>query len=223
VATVDPKGVVTAVKSGTTRIGARLDKAQAEIDLRVSIPARLELCPVDLISFGHCPKTAAAPLLMHAGHRGVVALRLFDDMGHAIDVDEDKAHPMATLTSESAGVATVDASGAVAALTPGQTNLTARVGDIKATLPVKIAPPDFDRLEVTPKTLALKVAKTNRLAAVARLKKAAVSDVSVVWTSSNAGVASVASDGTVKAIGKGKATIAASAGGKTCKVAVAVK
>jgi hypothetical protein len=100
VATVDPKGVVTAVKSGTTRIGARLDKAQAEIDLRVSIPARLELCPVDLISFGHCPKTAAAPLLMHAGHRGVVALRLFDDMGHAIDVDEDKAHPMATLTSE---------------------------------------------------------------------------------------------------------------------------
>ncbi len=224
VATVDAKGVVQALKSGAARITATAAKAHAELELAISIPARLELCPVGGLAAGHCPALAAgSPLVLHAGHRGAVAVRLFDDAGRAIDPDQDREHPMATVSSENTNVVTVGPGGLLSALAPGQTNVTVRVGLLRTSLPVKVAGPDFDRLEVTPKKLALKVTRTGRLAAAARLKKAPVSDVAIAWTTSNPAVAMVSADGTVKAVGKGQATILASAGGLTCKTVVAVK
>lgn len=75
-------------------------------------------------------------------------------------------------------------------------------------------------VKVTPANLTLVIGETSKLDAT--VEPADATDKTVLWSSSNAAVAMVGSDGLVAALKEGTATITASAGGKstTCNVTV---
>lgn len=116
-----------------------------------------------------------------------------------------------TWTSSNEAVATVS-KGTVTALSSGTTTITATLGTHLATCTVTVSPQE---------ALALTLASSS-------LKKGATTTVSanktgITYASSDETVATVSADGTVTAIGKGKATITGSRGKETATVEITVK
>ncbi len=112
--------------------------------------------------------------------------------------------------SSNTAVATVDAKGNVKAIAKGTTTISAIVNNKTYTCTVSVEAP---YLSVTSKTL--KVGEGFKLALQG-------TSLPVTWKSSNTGVASVSSNGTVSALAKGSTTIVATVNGMSysCNVVV---
>ena len=78
-------------------------------------------------------------------------------------------------------------------------------------------------VSISPVTLSLEIGATGKLEATVSPSDA--TDNTVSWNSSNPGVATVSSDGTVTGVAEGTASVTASAGGKraSCQVTVSKK
>ncbi len=126
--------------------------------------------------------------------------------------------------SSDTGVATVDSNGKITAIAAGSTDIIARTANGKEAVckvTVNAAAVQADSVSLNVSSLKMKTGDTSRL--TADVLPADTTDKSVTWKSSNAEVASVASDGTVTALKRGTATITATtANGKTasCKVTI---
>ena len=128
-------------------------------------------------------------------------------------------------TTSNSAVATVTVSGKVKAIKKGTATITATARDgsgKKATCKVTVKQP-VTSLTLDKTDLKLKIGKKSTLKAT--VKPANANNKDVKWTTSNKSVATVTSDGKVKGIKYGTATITATArdgSGKkaTCKVAV---
>ena len=133
--------------------------------------------------------------------------------------------------SSNTKVATVGSTGKVTAIGKGTATITATAADgsgEKATCKVTVVTPKIKVSSVTlnKRSLTMQVGKTQTLKVTVKPTNADIKDV--IWTSSDTKVATVDSKGKVKAIGKGTATITATAAdgsGKNaaCKVTVLKK
>ncbi len=122
-------------------------------------------------------------------------------------------------TSSNTGVATV-ADGVITALKVGSATITAKAGDKSATCAVTVEATSVSDVTVDPTQVTLKVGQTATLSATVSPDNA--TDKTVVWTSSNTEVATVA-DGGITALEVGSATITAKAGDKSATCAVTVE
>ena len=121
----------------------------------------------------------------------------------------------------------VDSYGTVKAVSAGAASIvvTTVEGAKSATCVVMVRPKDVNvtGVSVTPSSLALIEGETATLSATVSPSNA--TNKSLSWSSSNASVATVSSDGKVKAVGAGSATITVttSDGGRTAKCSVTVE
>jgi len=205
VAAVDANGKVTAAKSGKTVITAKAGEISGTTQVNVSIPTSLVLTP-PMVS------------LTGVGQTMLLQKTVKDDNGAAI------VNQAVMFSSSDPNVAAVDNNGMVRGIGAGNAVITARTMALTATSKVTVALPVFDKVEVKPKApLKLKVGKTEHLTATATAGGKDVMGVPVKWTSDKPDVASVTATGDVMAVKKGKATLTATAGDKSEKVAVTVQ
>lgn len=200
IATVDEHGNVTAVSAGTTTITAKATYGQTEATCTVTVA--VESIPADSITI------APKELSMNVG----------ENKSLTATVTPDNATDQVIWSSNDKNVATVDQSGKVTAKAKGKATITATAGDKSATCTVTVTPP-VDSITLNKDALDLKVGESGILKATIEPDGVAT-DIS--WTSSAPAVAAVDAQGKVKALAPGKATITATAGGKsaTCTVIV---
>ena len=132
---------------------------------------------------------------------------------------DDATDKTVAWTSSNTGVATV-ADGVITALKVGSATITAKAGDKSATCAVTVEATPVSDVTVDPTQITLKVGQTATLSATVSPDNA--TDKTVVWTSSNTEVATVA-DGAITALKVGSATITAKAGDKSATCAVMVE
>ncbi|MFL5482014.1 MAG: Ig-like domain-containing protein [Gemmatimonadaceae bacterium] len=122
VATVDSKGVVTALTAGTTTISAHVAGLHDELTVTVS------WAPITTISFG----------------RDTATLLLDDSLSTSVVVtnSHNKAAPNAVVTysSSSTGIATVDDKGRIRTLATGPATITATVENLHSDINVTVVP-----------------------------------------------------------------------------------
>lgn len=129
--------------------------------------------------------------------------------------------PMVTWSSSDEDVATVDSHGSVAGISEGEVEITVSGKNASASYTV-IVMTEAEKISLSRESLFLAVGQSGALAAVGTPDDA--TDKAVSWTSSDEDVATVDTEGTVTAVGEGKAEITASCGAvsATCSVAVTV-
>jgi uncharacterized protein (TIGR02145 family) len=198
VATVDDKGVVTALAKGTTTIIAIAGDKTATCALTVAA-ATVDVSDISL------DKTSL-PLVVGA-----------DETLVATVLPANATDKTVTWTSSATGIATVS-NGAVTAVAEGTATITAKAGDKTATCTVTVTVAVSD-ISLDKTTLTLIVGDTETLTATVVPDNA--TDKTITWTSSATGIATV-SNGAVTAVAEGTATITAKAGDKTATCAVTI-
>jgi alpha-tubulin suppressor-like RCC1 family protein len=122
VATVDGKGMVTAIAAGTSTISAQVGSLHDEVAVTVS------WAPITTITFG----------------RDTATLLLDDSLSTSVVVtnSHNKPSPNAVVTysSSSAGVATVDANGRIRTFATGLATITATVENLHSNINVNVVP-----------------------------------------------------------------------------------
>jgi hypothetical protein len=113
-----------------------------------------------------------------------------------------------TWTSSAPGVATVDATGRVTGVAQGNAVITAAVGPVSGTRPVEVLPPPVETVDVSPTEFEIQRGEERTLEVTLRDAQGEVlQDRTVTFTSSNTSVASVTSQGVVRGLSAGTATI----------------
>ena len=129
-----------------------------------------------------------------------------------------------TWTTSNAAIASITQSGVATGLAPGQTDVRAAIDGVVGSAPITVLSPQVSSVEITGGGTTLLPGETLRLSAVAKNDAGTVlSGKSFTWSTSNAAVATVSSDGTVLAVGPGAANISAATDGKSASVAVTVE
>lgn len=196
IATVTPEGVVTAVSAGATEIAAS-SGGQSAIVAVTSLSRPLVLIRV---LPGASDMTVGSTLQLNAD---------------AIDAGgaEIEGQTFEWSTSDPA-VATVNGSGRVTAIAPGNATIRARVGSVEgsAVISVRLAP--VAQVEVAPSSLDIDVGASATLTATPRdAGGQPLTGRQLTWRSSSESVATVSSSGVVTGVAPGNATITVSAPG----------
>lgn len=206
VAVVSANGVVVAKKAGEAVITAvaGTSRATAEAEVLSSRVAQVALTPKSLT--------------LQPRQVGLFSARAVDSIGNPIDivnsVDWESSNP---------GVATVDDSGNVMALTPGTTSVSATIGTVQTTGIVTVQPSSPASITLTPSSLDVTLGATLKIAAVVRDSSGApISGAHVAWSSGNTSIATVDSTGRVTGRSVGIATVKAQSGAAVSFASVTV-
>ena len=189
VATVDAEGNVTAVSVGEATITAACGDKSATCKVTVN-PVLAESIALDKTELS---LTIGATVKL-------MATVLPDDV-------TDKT---VTWSTSEASVATVDAEGNVTAVSVGEATITAACGDKLATCKVTVSPVLAESIALDKTELSLTIGASAKLTATVLPDD--VTDKTIVWTTSDASVATVDAEGNVIAITTGKAIIKAACG-----------
>ena len=195
--TVDEAGKITGIKEGTATITAKASNKTAECKVSVCIPvSSVELDKAEL------------------------ALKPGETTTLTATVKPDNAtNKTVTWSSSDSGIASVDETGKVIAITEGTATITVKAeektAECKVTVFIPVTSIELDKTE-----LALNPGETATL--VATIKPDNATDKTVIWTSSDSSIASVDNTGKVTAVKEGSVSISAKAGDKstTCSVLV---
>ena len=200
-ATVNSNGKVYAVKEGQAVITATAGAKSASCTVTVS----KKIVPVTSVSLD---RTSLSLI------KGETATLI------ATVSPSDATDKNVTWTSSDATIASVDQTGKVTALAGGNVTIKAAAGEKSATCTVTITVP-VSSVSLDHTSLALNKGESATLTATVNPYDA--TDKSVSWSTSNSSVAMV-TNGVVKAVGGGTATITVNASGKTatCTVNVTV-
>ena len=204
VATVDARGLVTAVAEGVATITASAGSASgsAVVTVTQSVPSVQVSPSAETIELGSTLQLTA---------------EAFDESGHAVAEVE-----FAWETSD-ATVATVDASGLVTGVAVGVATITASAGEVAGSAVVTVMQP-VASVEVSPSAETIGLGSTLQLTAEAFDENGhAVAGVEFAWESSDRAVATVDGSGLVTAIAEGTATITATAGDARGTAEIAVE
>ncbi len=193
-------GVVTAVAEGTATITAKAGGKSATC----AVSVKKAIVPVTSVSLN---KTQ---LSLKKGESELLTATVKPDNA------TDKS---VTWSSSDETVASVTQNGRVTALKSGSVSITAKAGEKSASCEVKITTP-VEEVALDRTSVSLEEGQTTTL--VATISPNDADDKTVVWTTSNASVATVA-NGLVTAVAEGTATITAKAGGKSAPCAISVK
>ena len=133
---------------------------------------------------------------------------------------EDVTDKTVTWSTSDAAIATVDNEGNVTAVSVGEATITATCGDKSATCKVTVNPILAESITLDKTELSLTIGETDKLTATVLPED--VTDKTVTWSTSDAVIATVDTEGNVTAVAVGEATITATCGDKTatCKVTV---
>ena len=207
IATIDRKGVVSAVKAGTTDITVTTEDGNKSAICKVTVKsATVSVTGVKLnkavasVNIGKEVKLIATVLPENATEKGV------------------------TWSSSNKSIATVSSSGVVKGVKKGNTTITATTmdGNRKAKCVITVKPISVSSVSLDKKAISVVKGKTIVLKAVIGPSNA--DNKSISWSSSDEKVAIVSSKGIVKGLKKGTTTITATTkdGGKkaTCRITV---
>lgn len=125
--------------------------------------------------------------------------------------------------SSNTTVATVSSSGLVSAKAKGTTTITATVGSQRATCTVTVAEDVIGVTSITLSETALALVEGETATLTATVYPANATDKAVVWSSSDAAVASVSDAGLVTAVKEGTAEISATAGNVSAQCTVTIR
>jgi trimeric autotransporter adhesin len=190
VATVDANGVVTPVKVGRVQIAASSEGQSGIVELRVT-SKRVRSVTV-----------AASASRVQVGDTVSVQVTAKAADGEVLG---DRAP---TLTTSSSTVATVAPNLRVVALAPGTTQIVADVEGVSGTATLEVVPAAAATLGLSSTELQLTPNQTATLAVTVRDARGNVlSGRTPSFSSSATGVATVTTDGTVRGVAPGTATI----------------
>ncbi|MBD7968630.1 Ig-like domain-containing protein [Paenibacillus gallinarum] len=195
------KGLVTAYGKGKTNITAEYGDQKVTIAVEVDVIERMEI--------------SESALSLKSGDTIDLTLNVMLSDGSTRDVTS-----AAEWKTNSYKVATVS-KGKVKAIDYGKAKITVKYGSKSESVPVDVDTLKY--LQTDEVSLTLKKGQTVKITAEATYADGSEADVSkpAMWTSSRITVASV-KDGTIRATGKGKATITVSFAGKKSKVSLVV-
>ena len=205
VATVTQSGAVKAVGAGSTTISATSEGSSGNAVVTVAAT------PVATVSL--LPTTAT----LQRGKTVTLVPTLKDASGATL------SGRTVTWSSSDSSVATVSSSGVVTAVAIGSATITATSEGKSAGAKVTVAPGPVDQVRVTPVSTNLKSGKSVQLSAVAvDANGDPISGATFTWRSSDNGIATVTSNGLVRADDPGSATITATYQGKAGSASVHV-
>lgn len=222
VATVDSNGVITALEPGEAMITA---VAQGGSD--VSAACRVTVLPI----LAEAITLSDSALRLNVGRTKALT---------ATVLPEDATNKNITWASDDETVATVDSGGAITAIKQGEATITAMAqdgSDISGVCRVTVLSAADETINTEKNTVETIVAKAINLnvtsltlaEGVSSMLKATVvpertTNKAIAWTTSNAKVATVSQNGTIKAVCAGNAVITATAkDGSGAKATCAVK
>jgi uncharacterized protein YjdB len=215
IASVDASGAVQARQAGTVRITATSEGRTGEVELAIEPAAEAPAAP---------PAVAAVSIAPVAG-----PLEVGGEVRLAVAVKDGKGNSLTDRTvvwsSSAPAIATVSAGGVVSARAPGTVTITAssegKSGSLRLTVS---APPPAAVASVTlaPEAPVILVGQTVQLVATVLDERRSRLERPIAWSSSDPAVARVDQQGLVTGVGKGSATIAAGANGKSASVRVTV-
>ncbi len=133
---------------------------------------------------------------------------------------EKAAKVKTTWTSSNENIAKVDQTGLITAVSDGTATITVTAKDKMSVISVKVSPP-IESITAYQNTVTLKAKETFQAKYTILPERAA--DTFVTYTSDNAGVAKVDSNGLITAVSDGTATIMMTAKDKTATISVTVK
>ena len=204
-ATVDSKGLVTAIANGSVTISAIVDGQVGGAPLTVSapVPASIVITP--------------GSLSLTLGQSTQLAAEVRDAKGVAIP------NQPITWSSKNTAVAPISSTGVINGTTVGQTMVQASADGLTDDAQVSVTSVPAASVTVSPPSLTLAIGDTSRLSATVRdASNAILTDRAVVWSSSNAAVATVSATGLVTALTAGSASMSAVVDGITASTAVTV-
>lgn len=205
VATIDGAGAIVAVSAGTTSITATSEGKSGSATLTVTPP------PVASVSLSLAQSSVVA------GSTTSASVVLRDNGGNTL------TGRSIAFTSSNTGVATIDNSGGIVAVSAGTTTITAMSEGKTGSATLTVIPPPVASISVSLAQSSLQVGGSTSASAVLRDANGVVlSDRSIAWSSSNTAVASVSASGVVTALAGGTASIMATSEGKSGMATVTV-
>ncbi len=199
IASVDQTGKVTAVKSGSVTITAKASDKTATCAVKVTTP-------VESISLDRNSVT------LEEGKSTTLVATV-----NPADADEKTV----SWSSSNSSVAIVE-NGVVAALSEGETTITASAGGKSATCKVTVQKKVVPVSSVTLNKTTLSLVKGQSEMLTATVKPNDATDKTVTWSSSDVSVVTVDQNGKVTAIDGGTATIKAASGEESAECVVKV-
>ena len=200
VATVSSEGLVTAVSSGSAKITATAGGKSADCTITV-VAANIEANSITL------DKTS---LELAVGTAEVLT---------ATVLPENATDKTVNWTSSEKSIATVDQNGKVTAIKAGNATITAKINNLTASCAVTVfIPVSSISLNTTNKTLK----ENEEFKLIATVSPSNATYKTIVWTSNNPNVATVDSNGNVKAVSEGTTEIVAGSGDVSAACSVTV-
>lgn len=205
IATVSSNGTVTGIASGVATITATIDGVTG------SALVTVESVPVSSVRVS--PDAGA----LLAGESLQLTAIATDSTGATL------SGRLVSWSSSAPAIASVSSTGLVNAFAAGSVTITASVEGKSGTARITVSRVPVSSIVVTPSALTLTTGRAVRLTAQA-LDSTGRELIGrpISWSSDNAAVASVASDGTVTAVAPGRAEITATAEGKVGKATIDV-
>jgi uncharacterized protein YjdB len=205
IASVSDAGIISALASGAAVISATSEGVRGEASLTVMAAAPVPVANVSV---------TLSPSSLVVGQTANATATLRDAGGN------DLTGRAVAWSSSNAGVASVNSSGVVTALSAGSTNIvaTSEGQNGLAALTVSAAPPPAPvpvaSVSVSPATANVAIGQTQQLTATIRdANNNILTGRTVTWASNGTAVATVSASGLVSAIASGSATITATSGG----------
>ena len=201
VATVNQSGRVTGKKEGTAVITAKVGDKEAGCTVTVKEVHTQRIYFDD------------SKLTLNKGKNKTLSLRF--DPSNTTDAKK------ATWESSEPSVASVSTSGYVRALKKGTTTVTAKVGDMTASIEIEVVEVPMTGVKISYGSKSLKVKQSTYMSA-SYLPSDTTDTRSGTWKSSNTNVATVSSSGKVTAVSEGEAIITFTSGAFTAECYVKV-
>jgi uncharacterized protein YjdB len=206
IADVSSSGVVTGVSAGSAVIFASIDGVLGWTNVDVIA------VPVATVTVS--PATTSVPM----GQTSQLTAELRDASGNILT-----GRAVSWSSSQSA-IATVNGAGVVSGVSAGTATITATSEGQVGTATVTVVAPGVRTVTITPSSATISpLGGTVALTATVRDPSGAIINASVTWTTNNALIATVTSNGTVTGHLPGTATITAKSGSATATATITVR
>ena len=205
IATVDGKGLVSAIKVGQTRITAKCGSVSAS-------------CIITVTGAGTVVEATKVTL-------NKTDLSLYKGSSEQLSATitpSNTTDKTITWQSSNSKVATVSNSGYVQAFEEGTTIITAKCGSASASCTVNVSKGNVEVTGISLNYSNLVLTKGSIIQLLATINPSTANDAVVTWSSSDNSVATVSNTGIVASINEGIATITASCGNYNAKCIVTV-
>ncbi|MCD6048459.1 MAG: Ig domain protein group 2 domain protein [Gammaproteobacteria bacterium] len=197
IATVDSNGFAKSLKEGEVSIKAALDDINASADLKIT--------PAVLQSIAIIPATLSMPNGYTEQYKAI---------GTYSDRTTQEITSSVSWSSSDTTIASINTNGVATGLNTGEVTIKAALDSVNASADLKITPAVLLAISIAPSTQSMAAGYTQQYAATGTYSDKTSKDItsSVVWSSSDATVASIDSSGLAESFKEGEVSIKAALG-----------